>query len=232
MNTSLLIFLDKDIELLLQEKRLFEEQLQRLTNEKAELERTIYEFGVRYNRELGELIIEILKWRKDNAIGTTFQQETENEYNSFFHNYSLNKMKKHFVLNDLEMQELKVKYRKASKICHPDIAKNNQKERAHKVFAELSCAYELNDLEKVKEILEALEKGEVFIDKNESKNKKHYLQLQLKQIRLRISEFEIEIKKLVSSDTYSKIMSLENLDEYFEKTKQRLQHQLNKLKNG
>jgi hypothetical protein len=231
-NTSVSIYLDKELEDLHLEIKLVEQLLQQRTNEKAEIERIIHEFGLRYNRELGELIIEILKWRKDNANGTSFQEETQNDYNSFFNNYSSSKKERGFALTELQKQELKVKYRKASKICHPDIATDKQKERAHKVFTELNCAYEMNDLEKVKEILEALEQGEVFVNKVDSAAEKNVLQSQLKKLRIKISELESEINKLVSSETYVKIISIKNLDEYFKVTKNELQDQLNQSKYG
>lgn len=232
MSSTPTIYFDQELEILRQEVKTVEEYLQQLTNEKAEIEKTIYEFGIRHNKELGELIVEILKWRKENAVGTSFQEETENDFNSFFNSYTESKNDKSYSLTEIEKQELKLKYRKASKICHPDIVANNQKDKAHKIFTELNSAYEMNNLEEVKIILESLENGELLINKTDTANEKNILQLQLKKIRIKISEMEIEIKKLVTSETYLKILNIEDLTEYFEKTKNELKQQLNILRNG
>ena len=232
MSLTPTIYFDQELEILRQEVKTVEDNLQQLTNEKAEIEKTIYEFGIRYNKELGELIVEILKWRKENAVGTSFQEETEQDFNSFFNSYSVSKNEKTHALTETEKQELKLKYRKASKICHPDIVADNQKDKAHKIFTELNSAYEMNNLEEVKIILESLENGELLINKTDTASEKIVLQLQLKKIKIKISELETDIKKLITSETYLKILNIEDITQYFEKKKDELLQQLNLLKNG
>lgn len=232
MSLTPTIYFDQELETLRQEVKTVEEHLQQITTEKTEIEKTIYEFGIRYNKELGELIVEILKWRKENAVGTSFQEETEEDFNSFFNSYAVSKNEKTYALTETEKQELKLKYRKASKICHPDIVADNQKDKAHKIFTELNSAYEMNNLEEVKIILESLENGELLLNKADTANEKIVLQLHLKKIRIKILDIEMDIKKLVASETYLKILNIENITQYFEKKKDELQQQLNLLKNG
>ena len=62
-----------------------------------------------------------------------------------------------FELNDEQQQSLKEAYRKASKICHPDIVSDELKDQAHKIMSELNIAKKKNDLDKVKEILHTLQ---------------------------------------------------------------------------
>ena len=69
------IFIDPEIDGLKLEAKSLEAKLNRLSDEKADLEKLIHEFGVRQNKELGELILKILKYRKTKAKGT--KEETE-----------------------------------------------------------------------------------------------------------------------------------------------------------
>ena len=91
--------------------------------------------------------------------GTSQEQEAEEDYNTYHEEFESSKNEEIAKLTEDEQKELKSKYRKASKLCHPDLVSDEQKELATKLFAELSDAYERNDLEKVREILENLELG-------------------------------------------------------------------------
>ncbi|HLF47043.1 MAG TPA: hypothetical protein VI548_11495 [Chitinophagaceae bacterium] len=57
-----------------------EAEVNALSNEKADLEKLIHEFGVRHNNELGELIIKILRFRKQKAKGTPFSNSSSSGY--------------------------------------------------------------------------------------------------------------------------------------------------------
>ncbi len=227
-----IVYTDVEIETLRLEVKSLETYLQLLSDEKTEAEKLIHEFGVRHNKELGELIVEILKLRKDTAQGTPQQAEAENDYYNFYNSYEASKEEKSFILTEKERAEIKEKYRKASKLCHPDVVADNQKNIAHKVFMQLKDAYETNDLEKVKELLEILEQGKMFVSKTDTATEKLSLQLQLQNIRLRIAELEKEIKAIKSSKTYKKIIEIESWDDFFNVTQQELYEQLNQLKNG
>ena len=153
---NLTIYTDPEIEGLKLEAKSLEAELNKLSDEKADLEKLIHEFGVRHNSELGELILKILRFRKNKSKGTPKETEAENDYNDYSREYEISKNEKIADLTEEEQKELKKKYRKASKLCHPDVVSEEQKELADKLFAELNAAYERNDLEKVKEILESL----------------------------------------------------------------------------
>jgi len=227
---DLSLYIDSELETLRLEVKSVETYLQKLSNEKTEVEKLIHEFGIRHNKELGELCVEILKLKKDIAKGTPQHAEAENDYSSFYANYESSKEEKAFILTEIEKAEIKEKYRKASKLCHPDVVADNQKDIAHKVFMQLKDAYEKNDLEEVKELLELLEQGKMFVSKTDTATEKVTLQLQLQNFRLRIAELENKIKSIKSSRTYKRIIEINNWDEYFYKTQQELHEQLNQLR--
>ena len=226
------IYIDPEIDALKLEIKLLEVTINSLSNEKADIEKLIHEFGVRHNKELGELLIKILKNRKEKAKGTLQQEEADEDYNTYYTEYEAAKNEQIVTLTIEERKELKDKYRKASKLCHPDVVSEEQKELATKLFAELSGAYEKNNLKKVSEIFENLENGDFFINKSDSINQKKLLQGEMEKLRLLIIELKSHLESIKESDTYKVINGIDDWDNYFNNTKQKLAEQLNEFKNG
>lgn len=224
-------YIDPEIEALRFEAKTLEAQIQLLSNEKAELEKLIHEFGVRHNQELGELIVKILQYRKEQSKGTPQQEEAEKDYEDFNANYEATKDEKIAILNKDEQKEIKDKYKKAVWLCHPDVVDEN-KDEATKIFAELSTAYETNDLKRVTEILENLQHGKAFTSKADTANEKVTLQVELGRLRKRLNELNKEIIAIQTSETFEKITNIKDWDEYFAQMKQQLREQLNQLQYG
>lgn len=231
-HNSLSIYLDPEIDALKLEIKSLEAAINFLSDEKADLEKLIHEFGIRHNKELGELLIKILQYRKENTKGTPQQQEAEDDYNTYHQEYEATKNEKVDTLTDEEQKELKDKYRKASKLCHPDVVSEEQKELATKLFAELSDAYEKNDIKRVREILESLEKGHFFISKSDAINEKQLLQAEMEKQRLKVKELKDQLQAIKESDTYKTISSIDNWDEYFTNAKQKLKLQINEFEGA
>lgn len=229
---SLSIYFDPAVDALKLEIKSQETTINFLSGEIADLEKLIHEFGVRHNKELGELLIKILQFRKENAKGTSQQREAEDDYNTYHQEYESTKNEKVATLTDAEKGELKDKYRKASKLCHPDVVSEEQKEFATKLFSDLSAAYEQNDIKQVKEILENLEKGHFFVNKSDAINEKELLQAERKKQVLKIEELKEQLRVIRESDTYKTISNIENWDEYFAVAKQKLKSQLENLTDG
>lgn len=226
------IYIDPEIDALKLEIKSLEAAINFLSDEKADLEKLIHEFGIRHNKELGELLIKILQYRKENTKGTPQQQEAEDDYNTYHQEYEATKNEEVATLTDEEQKELKAKYRKASKLCHPDVVSAEQKELATKLFAELSAAYEKNDIKRVREILESLEKGHFFISKSDAINEKQLLQAEMEKQRLKVKELKEQLQTIKESDTYKTISSIDNWDEYFTNAKQNLRLQINELEGA
>ena len=231
-HNNLTIYLDPEIDALKLEIKSLEAAINFLSDEKADLEKLIHEFGIRHNKELGELLIKILQYRKENTKGTPQQQEAEDDYNTYHQEYEATKNEQVATLTNEEQKELKDKYRKASKLCHPDVVSEEQKELATKLFAELSAAYEKNDIKRVKEILERLEKGNFFIPKSDAINEKQLLQSEMEKQRLKVKDLKEQLQAIKESDTYKTISSIDNWDEYFMNAKQQLRLQINELEGA
>lgn len=225
-------FVDPEIEAIRFEAKTLEAKIQQLSDEKVELEKIIHEFSVRHNKELGELILKILGHRKEKHKDTPQEEETKKDYEDFYTNYESTKEENIVALTEDEQKELKEKYRKASKLCHPDVVAEDQKEEAHKIFTELNAAYARNDLKRVSEILESLQQGKAFTSKADTANEKTSLLAELERLRIRLYDLTKEITIIKTSETFEQITNIKDWDEYFAQTKQQLQEQLSQLEDG
>ena len=229
---NLTIYNDPEIDGLKLEAKSLEARLNKLSNEKADLEKLIHEFGIRHNYELGELILKILKFRKNKAKGTPKETEAEDDYKNYSQEFEISKNEKIAELTEEELVEIKKKYRRASKLCHPDVVSEDQKELADKLFTELNAAYERNDLEKVKEILGNLEKGNFFVNKSDAINEKQLMKAEIEKLKIRISELQEQMQLIKESDSYKTISRIKDWDFYFEETKEKLLLQIKRFENG
>ena len=105
------------------------------------------------------------------------------------------------------------------------------KEYAEAVFRELQEAYEKNDLKKVSEILATLEKGEIFVPKSEGINEKTKLKAEVIKLRKKLNDLKKELNELKTTETYQTIVKIDDWEEYFKVTKQKLTKELNTLEN-
>lgn len=225
-------YIDSELEGLKLEAKVLETEVNKLSNEKADLEKLIHDFGLRHNNELGELILKILRFRKSKAKGTPKEAETEKDFNEYSKEYEISKDERINELTEDEQKELKQKYRKASKLCHPDVVSEEQKELADKLFAELNAAYARNDLKRVIEILENLEKGNFFVSKSDSINEKQLLKTEIEKLRLRIKELKVQVQSIKESDAFKTLNSINDWDTYFKETRQKLAEQVNELEDA
>ncbi|MBN8853704.1 MAG: hypothetical protein BGO55_11725 [Sphingobacteriales bacterium 50-39] len=222
------VYIDPEIDALRLELSSLEVTLNLLSGQKVDLEKLILEFSVRHSKELGALIIKILYCRKNQTFGTPKQQEAEQDYSQYSREYEATMDEQLFQLTTGELNELREKYRRASKLCHPDVVKEEQKELATRMFSELSTAYEKNDLTRVSEILENLEKG-IFSSRSDGINQKQLLIVEIQGIRASIASTQREINVIKNSSAYNTISSIVNWDEYFSLTKSKLQKELSEL---
>lgn len=235
-NSNLTHFIETEISVLKLEIKELELEINTLDNEKAEIEKLIHEFEIRHTKELGEIILEILRLRKEkiekevklNGKKQDEFYEAKRDYDDFKYTYETTKEEKMFDLTSEEKQKLKSKYKKASKLCHPDIVSDDLKEKAEQIFKDLNKAYEQNDLNKVNEILENLEKG-IFISKSDSINEKENLKNILNGLIIKRDNLIKINDNIKNTNTYQIIIKISNWDKYFSETKEQLEKELCKL---
>lgn len=229
-NQQLSIWTDPEIAALKLEIKNLENQLNGFDNEKIELEKLLSEFQHRHTMELGEIILDILKLRKLKFKENKAKfEEAENDERQYREQVNTEKEKEIFELTDEQKTQLKKKFRKATVLCHPDKVSDEFKEAAQRIFIELKQAYDANDLKKVSDILEELEKGNYFKAKSETVLEKDLLKSAIAKLKRQIKILETEIITIKESDTFKTIISIEDWDEYFNRTKEKLQRELEEL---
>ena len=155
----------------------------------------------------------------------THYKQYENEYENV-----KKAQKENIKLNDEEKIELKKLYKKAAKLCHPDIVPDELKEKAHKIMQELNEAYSKQDLNKIKSILTSLETtGFGLLVVSDSIDDKEILRAKLEEFKENIFILEEEIEDIKLDDTFVTISELNDWDEYFENLINELQTKKAKL---
>ncbi|MBU0626814.1 hypothetical protein KKH82_05355, partial [Patescibacteria group bacterium] len=158
-------------------------------------------------------------------------EDAENDYEEFCNDYTEVLNKKRYELTDEEKIELKQLYRKAVKLCHPDIVTDELKVQAKTIIQKLNDAYAERDLLKVKEILLSLESGESFGIVSDTINDKEILKAKIVEILQKIDEIEQEIDEIKEDKTFQTIQEIDDWDTYFEEKEAALQKQYENLLN-
>lgn len=233
---QLVVWDDPEINGLKLEIKILENQINAFENEKADLEKIIQNFQHRHTKELGELILEILKLRKAKFKQDSKKtKEAEEDYNQYQQQYETEIQKKVFVLDEEQQKELKKQFRTASILCHPDKFINESHEiqqLAEELFKELNEANGQNDLNRVEEILQNLKNGVLNVDKSNRMTDKERLKQTIDKLVQKLRDVERELYALKNSDTYTQLSRITEWDRYFSENKELLQKELEELRNG
>ena len=222
---------DPEIAALRFEVKILENQLNSYENEKIELEKLLSDFHHRHTIELGDIILEILKLRKlKYKVDKEKYEEAEEDFKQYNEQITEEKEKTKYELTDEEELELKKKFRKATFMCHPDKVADEFKDAAQKIFVDLKAAYDANDLDKVNEILNNLEKGNFFKSMSDTISEKDKLIAVSVKLRMQIKTLENEIITIKQSETYKTIINIDNWDIYFKKTRELLEVEFQEIK--
>jgi len=233
-NKQLSIWSDPELVALKLELKNIENQINAVDNEKIELDKLLIEFQYRHSIELGEIILDILKLRsikfKNDKVKYKEAKKDEKEYQG---HYKTEMEKDIQNLCDDQKIDLKKKFRKATFLCHPDKFSNESIEvqkRAEAIFKDLNEANAKNDLVRVIEILDDLEKGILQAKNSESISDKDILRATIKRLRLKLQQLHSDILTIKQSETYMEVYSIKNWDVYFKELRIKLEIELNLLK--
>ena len=228
---SLQIYEDKEKKALEFEITQLEVELQNLSEKKNEYINEINAFNTQYTIELGGFIEELLELKKEllqlqiiqNDNTDEFYKEYEDikeEYQNFHNDYeeTLKVEENKGYISKEELKELKAIFRKAVKICHPDIVDDKYKNIAHEIIQKLNDAYQRKMLDEVVNIYNNLQNdfnmGEVLISNIESMKQK------IVHFNKAIEDTKNEIEDIIYSEEYILLSEIENLDLYFDNLKE------------
>ncbi|MEI6124742.1 MAG: phospholipase D-like domain-containing protein [Bacteroidota bacterium] len=233
-NQALSVWNDPEIAALKLEIKNLENQLNAFDNERVGLEKMLSEFQHRHTMELGDIILEILKLRKQKfKENKTKYEEAEKDEKEYYEQVNEEKEKDIIEISYEQKAELKKKFRQATILCHPDKFVNESVEiqrEAENIFKELNEANAKNDLNRVIEILSNLEKGILSTSLGDNLTDKEKLRSTINRLREKVKKSESIIIAIKQSDTYNTITSIDDWDEYFEQTKKKLEVELTKVK--
>jgi hypothetical protein len=158
-------------------------------------------------------------------------EEAKSHYDEYENDYEQIKQnqKDLIELNDNEKSELKKLYKKAARLCHPDIVADTLKEKAHEMMQQLNETYSRQDLVQLKKILHSLESGTIFNLTSDSVNDTELLKEKIKEYKETLKHIEDEIAEIQEDDSYKTISNLEDWDAYFEELKNELKKEKERL---
>ena len=226
----LIVWNDPEINGLQLELKILENQINAFENEKIELEKVLSDFQYQHTKELGELILAILKLRKEKLK----DEEAANDYNEYQKQYTNEIEREVYTLDDEQKKELRKEYKSASILCHPDKFANEpleKQQQAEALFKELNEAHSKNDLERVKEIYSNLKKGILSVSANKQTNKE-FLKQNIDLLKQKIARLQKEIEQIKQNDVFIQINAITNWKTYFKDQKELLQKELEDLQYG
>lgn len=159
-------------------------------------------------------------------------EEAKADYEEFSDEYEHIKQDSTDICTISEDEKIKLKklFRKASRLCHPDIVVDELKAQAHKIMQMLNSAYSRKDLKKVKKILKNLKKGIAFDVASDKIDDKKILRAKIKELRAKIKNVDKEIVIIKQDDTFEIISQLDDWDEYFKDIKDTLEKEKERLR--
>lgn len=132
--------------------------------------------------------------------------------------------------NTEETEDLKTLYRKIVKLCHPDAVEEQYKTEANKVFDKAKKAFDAQDIQALKELLNDLEKGTAFTLDVENTFEIEKLQALFEKLSKNNEKLTQDLQTLHESPHYQKITQYEdNWETYFEEVKQGIEKEIQDL---
>jgi len=151
----------------------------------------------------------------------------EHEESSCGHKKALEQ--KRFTLNDEEKKELKLLFRKAARLCHPDIVTKELEDKAHEITAHLNEAYAQNDLNSIKKILDMLENGVYFDAASDKLQDTEKLKYKIAHLTDVLAEISDDLEAIQDDETYQTIEEIEDWDAYFSQVREALEREYEAL---
>ena len=158
-------------------------------------------------------------------------QEAKQEYEQFDEAYQEAKDDKVAKLSKEDAGLLKRLFRKAIKLCHPDLVADEFNNQAHDITQQLNNACDNADIQKVQLLLNQLETGITFKITIDSIKERAQIEKKIEQLLDKLEELKIEIEAINESETWRLIVSIDSWEEYFDEQKNELTVYLAELKS-
>ena len=167
-------------------------------------------------------------WEEDDV--TQEYEEVKQDSEEFSREYEEVKKEERHELSAEEKQELKKLFRKASRLCHPDIVADELKEQAHNMMSQLNDAYSKHDIVRIQEILLSLENGTGFNIASDTITNKKQLRTKIVDIRNMMALYEKELQDIEENEVLKIMKEYDDLEEYFTALETELEAEYERLK--
>lgn len=118
-------------------------------------------------------------------------------------------------LSEEELKTLKQLYRKACKLCHPDLMPEALQAKAHEMMSQVNLAREQGDLATLRELVEQLEQGELQ-SLSETGDDVTLLQQRIEKLKHLLAEIEQELAEIQQDPSYTLSSDSVRQQHYFE----------------
>jgi chromosome segregation ATPase len=199
----------------------------------------IYEAYQKLQDELKEKEEELHQKRKETKeaknvyeeddIGQEYE-EVKEDRETFDKEYEEVKQEERIELDKESKAKLKKLFRKASRLCHPDLVSEELKDQATEMSKELNNAYAQQDIKKIEEILWALESGEGFSVSSDTIEDKVLLKSKIIDIRDMIDSSEEELERIKEDEIIDILEEYEDIEVYFSMMEVSLEAEYERLK--
>ena len=222
--------------------RTLEAQIIALTTEKIETEQLIEQFSKRQNSIIGDILGQYLNLRqrvyakKAQKTGKTEDSqdyETAKEENESYqqsHDSNDEVLSPLDALTTEQQAELKLLFRQACMLCHPDRVSEADKVQAQIVFAQVQQARNNADLATLRSIYKNLKEGKPFEDLAEMPMEVDQLRRQVARLRLEVERYIATIYELRKTDTFQTLSALTDWDSHFAEARQQLESECVKFR--
>lgn len=158
-------------------------------------------------------------------------EEAKNTYEEYHHEYEdLKEQQKEMnTLNEEEKKELKKLYKKAARLCHPDIVADEHKEQAKEIMQALNNSYSKQDLAAVKKILLSLKNGTGFTVSSDAIDDVKILKAKIDEIKSKLHEVVLEVEEIQKDETFTTLSELDDWNAYFDELRKELQEEKKRL---
>jgi cytochrome c5 len=216
------------------EAKVLERKLVETEEARAQMEKHLHAFHQRFQQELGPIIRETLRLRRDRLKTTATDSEkaaaqyaeAKQDYQRFEGDYAKAAKEAIAVLGVDDTAELKRLYRRACKLCHPDVVAEAFTVEASSLFGRLTEAYNANDLATVRHMLETMERRGPIERQSDKVAAIDQMRLLIAALRSRLSDLQTELDTLCNSEVGKLVAAGAAWDEYFQNMKARLLSEL------
>ncbi len=225
--------------------RILEVQNAFLTTELDKLSQLITQFNILLRQYIGFALLRLNELKllfaekqarltqKQEDIKTYFEQKQS--FENFTKNFENQKKQDDSFENPTqknpqETEDLKVLYRKIAKLCHPDAVEEQHKTQAGSIFDMAKKAFDAQDLQKLKDILNDLENGVAFTLDIENTDEIDKLQALFEKLSKNNQNLTGQLNIMQQSPHAQLIEKYpDNWDSYFEETLQKIRSEITQM---